>query len=304
MSSNNKLRNEIVKYEKKKIETEKEKKEKEIKENSMFTESNKKKEKILDEDTYLKYIDEIIKKDYFQDEKSKNNINIDKFLSNYTSEDIENLKSIFYNESKDNLEEKKFYHKNYETFYSKNNFYFYPDFIRKKRNENIPENKKPGINKENTKFPKGYIEEIEKKEENKKREFYLSQFQNKTKEFSKLMKSLDLENLNSDINLNEEDLLYLKRCKIKNKDKFYINKPTKKEEIANELLSKYKNSKLRSQNSDLIKYQKGNLTPSGIKLLKNLKSNSTIFLKNHNLNSTRLITPKRMSSRNIHKKHL
>ena len=61
MSSNNKLGGEIVKYEKKKIETEKEKKEKEIKENSMFTESNKKKEKILDEDTYLKYIDEIIK---------------------------------------------------------------------------------------------------------------------------------------------------------------------------------------------------------------------------------------------------
>ena len=303
MSSNNTLRKEIVKYGKKKLETEKEKKEKEIIENSMFTESYKK-EKILDEDTYLKYIDEIIKKDYFQEEKSKNSINIDKFLSNYTSEDIENLKSIFHNESKDNLEEKKFYHQNYETFYSKNNFYFYPDFIRKKRNENIPENKKPGINKENTKFPKGYIEEIEKKEEDKKREFYLSQFQNKTKEFSKLMKSLDLENLNSDINLNEEDLLYLKRSKIKNKDKFYINKPTKKEEIANELLSKYKNSKLRSQNSDMIKYQKGTLTPSGIKLLKNLKINSSIFLNNNKLNSTRLITPKRMSSRSILKKNL
>ena len=303
MSSNNTLRKEIVKYGKKKLETEKEKKEKEIIENSMFTESYKK-EKILDEDTYLKYIDEIIKKDYFQEEKSKNNINIDKFLSNYTSEDIENLKSIFHNESKDNLEEKKFYHQNYETFYSKNNFYFYPDFIRKKRNENIPENKKPGINKENTKFPKGYIEEIEKKEEDKKREFYLSQFQNKTKEFSKLMKSLDIENLNSDINLNEEDLLYLKRSKIKNKDKFYINKPTKKEEIANELLSKYKNSKLRSQNSDMIKYQKGTLTPSGIKLLKNLKINSSIFLNNNKLNSTRLITPKRMSSRSILKKNL
>ena len=132
MSSNNKLRNKIVKYEKKKLETEKEKKEKEVIANSMFTENNKK-EKILDEDTYLKYIDEIIKKDYFQEEKSKNNINIDKFLSNYTSEDIENLKSIFHNESKDNLEEKKFYHQNYETFYSKNNFYFYPDFIRKKK---------------------------------------------------------------------------------------------------------------------------------------------------------------------------
>ena len=303
MSSNNKLRNKIVKYEKKKLETEKEKKEKEVIANSMFTENNKK-EKILDEDTYLKYIDEIIKKDYFQEEKSKNNINIDKFLSNYTSEDIENLKSIFHNESKDNLEEKKFYHQNYETFYSKNNFYFYPDFIRKKRNENIPENKKPGINKENTKFPKGYIEEIEKKEEDKKRDFYLSQFQNKTKEFSKLMKSLDLENLNSDINLNEEDLLYLKRCKIKNKDKFYINKPTKKEEIANELLSKYKSSKLRSQNSDMRKYQKGTLTPSGIKLLKNLKINSSIFLNNNKLNSTRLITPKRMSSRSILKKNL
>ena len=303
MSSNNTLRKEIVKYGKKKLETEKEKKEKEIIENSMFSESYKK-EKILDEDTYLKYIDEIIKKDYFQEEKSKNNINIDKFLSNYTSEDIENLKSIFHNESKDNLEEKKFYHQNYETFYSKNNFYFYPDFIRKKRNENIPENKKPGINKENTKFPKGYIEEIEKKEEDKKREFYLSQFQNKTKEFSKLMKSLDIENLNSDINLNEEDLLYLKRSKIKNKDKFYINKPTKKEEIANELLSKYKNSKLRSQNSDMIKYQKGTLTPSGIKLLKNLKINSSIFLNNNKLNSTRLITPKRMSSRSILKKNL
>ena len=303
MSSNNKLRNKIVKYEKKKLETEKEKKEKEVIANSMFTENNKK-EKILDEDTYLKYIDEIIKKDYFQEEKSKNNINIDKFLSNYTSEDIENLKSIFHNESKDNLEEKKFYHQNYETFYSKNNFYFYPDFIRKKRNENIPENKKPGINKENTKFPKGYIEEIEKKEEDKKRDFYLSQFQNKTKEFSKLMKSLDIENLNSDINLNEEDLLYLKRSKIKNKDKFYINKPTKKEEIANELLSKYKNSKLRSQNSDMTKYQKGTLTPSGIKLLKNLKINSSIFLNNNKLNSTRLITPKRMSSRSILKKNL
>ena len=303
MSSNNKLRNKIVKYEKKKLETEKEKKEKEVIANSMFTENNKK-EKILDEDTYLKYIDEIIKKDYFQEEKSKNNINIDKFLSNYTSEDIENLKSIFHNESKDNLEEKKFYHQNYETFYSKNNFYFYPDFIRKKRNENIPENKKPGINKENTKFPKGYIEEIEKKEEDKKRDFYLSQFQNKTKEFSKLMKSLDLENLNSDINLNEEDLLYLKRCKIKNKDKFYINKPTKKEEIANELLSKYKSSKLRSQNSDMRKYQKGTLTPSGIKLLKNLKINSSIFLNNNKFNSSRLITPKRMSSRSILKKNI
>ena len=303
MSSNNKLRNKIVKYEKKKLETEKEKKEKEVIANSMFTENNKK-EKILDEDTYLKYIDEIIKKDYFQEEKSKNNINIDKFLSNYTSEDIENLKSIFHNESKDNLEEKKFYHQNYETFYSKNNFYFYPDFIRKKRNENIPENKKPGINKENTKFPKGYIEEIEKKEEDKKREFYLSQFQNKTKEFSKLMKSLDLENLNSDINLNEEDLLYLKRCKIKNKDKFYINKPTKKEEIANELLSKYKSSKLRSQNSDMRKYQKGTLTPSGIKLLKNLKINSSIFLNNNKFNSSRLITPKRISSRSILKKNI
>jgi len=303
MSSNNKLRNKIVKYEKKKLETEKEKKEKEVIANSMFTENNKK-EKILDEDTYLKYIDEIIKKDYFQEEKSKNNINIDKFLSNYTSEDIENLKSIFHNESKDNLEEKKFYHQNYETFYSKNNFYFYPDFIRKKRNENIPENKKPGINKENTKFPKGYIEEIEKKEEDKKRDFYLSQFQNKTKEFSKLMKSLDLENLNSDINLNEEDLLYLKRCKIKNKDKFYINKPTKKEEIANELLSKYKSSKLRSQNSDMRKYQKGTLTPSGIKLLKNLKINSSIFLNNNKFNSSRLITPKRISSRSILKKNI
>ena len=303
MSSNNKLRNEIIKYEKKKLETEKEKKEKEVIANSMFTENNKK-EKILDEDTYLKYIDEIIKKDYFQEEKSKNNINIDKFLSNYTSEDIENLKSIFHNESKDNLEEKKFYHQNYETFYSKNNFYFYPDFIRKKRNENIPENKKPGINKENTKFPKGYIEEIEKKEEDKKRDFYLSQFQNKTKEFSKLMKSLDLENLNSDINLNEEDLLYLKRCKIKNKDKFYINKPTKKEEIANELLSKYKSSKLRSQNSDMRKYQKGTLTPSGIKLLKNLKINSSIFLNNNKFNSSRLITPKRISSRSILKKNI
>ena len=303
MSSNNTLRKEIVKYGKKKLETEKEKEEKEIIENSMFTESYKK-EKILDEDTYLKYIDEIIKKDYFQEEKSKNHINIDKFLSNYTSEDIENLKSIFHNESKDNLEEKKFYHQNYETFYSKNNFYFYPDFIRKKRNENIPENKKPGINKENTKFPKGYIEEIEKKEEDKKRDFYLSQFQNKTKEFSKLMKSLDLENLNSDINLNEEDLLYLKRCKIKNKDKFYINKPTKKEEIANELLSKYKSSKLRSQNSDMRKYQKGTLTPSGIKLLKNLKINSSIFLNNNKFNSSRLITPKRMSSRSILKKNI
>ena len=303
MSRNNKLRNKIVKYEKKKLETEKEKKEKEVIANSMFTENNKK-EKILDEDTYLKYIDEIIKKDYFQEEKSKNNINIDKFLSNYTSEDIENLKSIFHNESKDNLEEKKFYHQNYETFYSKNNFYFYPDFIRKKRNENIPENKKPGINKENTKFPKGYIEEIEKKEEDKKRDFYLSQFQNKTKEFSKLMKSLDLENLNSDINLNEEDLLYLKRCKIKNKDKFYINKPTKKEEIANELLSKYKSSKLRSQNSDMRKYQKGTLTPSGIKLLKNLKINSSIFLNNNKFNSSRLITPKRISSRSILKKNI
>ena len=303
MSSNNKLRNKIVKYEKKKLETEKEKKEKEVIANSMFTENNKK-EKILDEDTYLKYIDEIIKKDYFQEEKSKNNINIDKFLSNYTSEDIENLKSIFHNESKDNLEEKKFYHQNYEAFYSKNNFYFYPDFIRKKRNENIPENKKPGINKENTKFPKGYIEEIEKKEEDKKRDFYLSQFQNKTKEFSKLMKSLDLENLNSDINLNEEDLLYLKRCKIKNKDKFYINKPTKKEEIANELLSKYKSSKLRSQNSDMRKYQKGTLTPSGIKLLKNLKINSSIFLNNNKFNSSRLITPKRISSRSILKKNI
>ncbi len=42
MSSNNKLRNKIVKYEKKKLETEKEKKEKEVIANSMFTENNKK----------------------------------------------------------------------------------------------------------------------------------------------------------------------------------------------------------------------------------------------------------------------
>ena len=297
MNNKNIKGNEIEKF-KKNYFGEKIEEENEIIQNSMFHE-NYNKEKILDEDTYLKYIDAIIKKDYFQNGKtSHNTLNIDKFLMNYTSEDIENLKSIFYNESIDNLEEKKFYHKCFENFYSKNNLYFNADFIRKKRKEKIPENKKPGINKENTKFPKGYIEEIEKKEEDKKREFFISQFQNKHKEISKLMKSLDLENLNSNININEEDILFIKSNKMKNKDKFYINKPTKKEEIANELLNKYKSSKSRSRSLNSSKYQKGTLTPSGIKLLKNIKTNSNLFL-NNKFNSSSIVTPKRMSSRSI-----
>ena len=115
------------------------------------------------------------------------------------------------------------------------------------------------------------------------------------------MKSLDLENLNSNININEEDILFIKSNKMKNKDKFYINKPTKKEEIANELLNKYKSSKSRSRSLNSSKYQKGALTPSGIKLLKNIKTNSNLFL-NNKFNSSSIITPKRMSSRSILKK--
>ena len=156
-------------------------------ENDEYFKKEESKEKVLEEDKYLEYLERIINRDYYPENKYNkeeipDTVNIGNYILNFTSDELESLKNVMHNNSKKTL--KKFfwmYKKEYlinkqsdntsmikfAKYVARNNLFFTPKpianrLIGKKRINN------PEIVRENTRLPEGFIESIQLKEEKKK----------------------------------------------------------------------------------------------------------------------------------------
>ena len=148
-------------------------------------------EKILTEDEYLNYIEKIITRDFYPNLlKNKsikflpNEINLNKFILNFTSDELQNLCKLFEKEGKEKFINNYYLYKKeikslndpnqnvFGKYIMNNNVFFLPKennniLLNKKikrNSNNNNNNNKPFLIKENTRFSEDYLEKIKNDE--------------------------------------------------------------------------------------------------------------------------------------------
>lgn len=262
------------------------------------------KEIMLNEDLYLQYLEKIINRDYYPFHKSKKasndipeNVNIDNYVVNFTSDELESLKKTIHDNKAKQLKKilwmyKKEYLPNKtqsnDKCLAKNNFFFYPnkfhqqlDFLSRKRLN------KAEIIKENTRLPDGFIESIQMKEEKKLKDHIIQSIE-KSEDF--VMQKI-INDIEKEPKIKEGKIVNLKHYGddsvmelICNSSKtFTVLETPKKEIIANDLICKYTNKKNKKTKDNPESTSRvgvsvnSELTPGGLRLLNSMKRNNLIF---------------------------
>ena len=231
-------------------------------ENDEYFKKEEKKEKELEEDKYLEYLERIINRDYYPENKYNkeeipDKVNIENYILNFTSDELESLKNVMHNNSKKTL--KKFfwmYKKEFllnkqsdnnsmikfAKYVARNNLFFPPKpitnrLIGKKRINN------PEIVRENTRLPEGFIESIQLKEEKQIKKEIIKSIENSDDyAYHKLLNEDTIkENDNRDIPVfTWGEIASTPKVINESKNTFTVQATPQRETLANELINKYK----------------------------------------------------------------
>ena len=269
-------------------------------ENDEYFKKEEKKEKVLEEDKYLEYLERIINRDYYPENKYNkeeipDKVNIENYILNFTSDELESLKNVMHNNSKKTL--KKFfwmYKKEYlinkqsdntsmikfAKYVARNNLFFTPKpianrLIGKKRINN------PEIVRENTRLPEGFIESIQLKEEKKIKKEIIKSIENSDDyAYHQLINKDIKENDNIDIPVfTWGEISSTPKVINESKNAFTVQATPQRETIANELINKYKKKekpKIASVSRIGVRIN-SELTPGGLRLLNSIKRNNIFF---------------------------
>ena len=269
-------------------------------ENDEYFKKEESKEKVLEEDKYLEYLERIINRDYYPENKYNkeeipDTVNIENYILNFTSDELESLKNVMHNNSKKTL--KKFfwmYKKEYlinkqsdntsmikfAKYVARNNLFFTPKpianrLIGKKRINN------PEIVRENTRLPEGFIESIQLKEEKKIKKEIIKSIENSDDyAYHQLINKDIKENDNIDIPVfTWGEIASTPKVINESKNAFTVQATPQRETIANELINKYKKKekpKIASVSRIGVRIN-SELTPGGLRLLNSIKRNNIFF---------------------------
>jgi len=271
-------------------------------------------EKILTEDEYLNYIEKIITRDFYPNLiKNKsikflpNEINLNKFILNFTSDELQNLCKLFEKEGKEKFINNYYLYKKeikslndpnqnvFGKYIMNNNVFFLPkennniSLNQKTKRNNNNNNNKPFLIKENTRFSEDFLEKI-KNDEIKIYDKILNKNNNNNNiDINKLLSSL--ENNNKNINISEEDAKIpvftwgkiVEPPKTITNGTFEIQNVPEREILLNDLVRNLRKKKEINFNNNNKKKKK--LSKNALKLLNSMHKNNLILQEKNNINN-------------------
>ena len=276
-------------------------------------------EKILTEDEYLNYIEKIITRDFYPNLlKNKsikflpNEINLNKFILNFTSDELQNLCKLFEKEGKEKFINNYYLYKKeikslndpnqnvFGKYIMNNNVFFLPkennDILlnkKIKRNSNNNNNNKPFLIKENTRFSEDYLEKI-KNDEIQIYEKIFNKNNNNNIDINKLLLSLENKNDNKSIKITEDDAKIpvftwgkiVEPPKTITNGTFEIQNVPEREMLLNDLVRNLRKKKQNNNNNDNnVGKKKKKLSKNGLKLLNSMRKNNLILQEKNNINN-------------------
>ena len=276
-------------------------------------------EKILTEDEYLNYIEKIITRDFYPNLlKNKsikflpNEINLNKFILNFTSDELQNLCKLFEKEGKEKFINNYYLYKKeikslndpnqnvFGKYIMNNNVFFLPKennniLLNKKikrNSNNNNNNNKPFLIKENTRFSEDYLEKI-KNDEIQIYEKIYNKNNNNNIDINKLLLSLENKNDNKSVKITEDDAKIpvftwgkiVEPPKTITNGTFEIQNVPEREILLNDLVRNLRKKKQNSNNNDNINKKKKKLSKNGLKLLNSMCKNNLILQEKNNINN-------------------
>ena len=276
-------------------------------------------EKILTEDEYLNYIEKIITRDFYPNLlKNKsikflpNEINLNKFILNFTSDELQNLCKLFEKEGKEKFINNYYLYKKeikslndpnqnvFGKYIMNNNVFFLPKennniLLNKKikrNSNNNNNNNKPFLIKENTRFSEDYLEKI-KNDEIQIYEKIFNKNNNNNIDINKLLLSLENKNDNKSIKITEDDAKIpvftwgkiVEPPKTITNGTFEIQNVPEREILLNDLVRNLRKKKQNNNNNDNINKKKKKLSKNGLKLLNSMRKNNLILQEKNNINN-------------------
>ena len=278
-------------------------------------------EKILTEDEYLNYIEKIITRDFYPNLlKNKsikflpNEINLNKFILNFTSDELQNLCKLFEKEGKEKFINNYYLYKKeikslndpnqnvFGKYIMNNNVFFLPKEnnnillnkkIKRNSNNNNNNNNKPFLIKENTRFSEDYLEKI-KNDEIQIYEKIFNKNNNNNIDINKLLLSLENKNDNKSIKITEDDAKIpvftwgkiVEPPKTITNGTFEIQNVPEREMLLNDLVRNLRKKKQNNNNNDNnVGKKKKKLSKNGLKLLNSMRKNNLILQEKNNINN-------------------
>ena len=277
-------------------------------------------EKILTEDEYLNYIEKIITRDFYPNLlKNKsikflpNEINLNKFILNFTSDELQNLCKLFEKEGKEKFINNYYLYKKeikslndpnqnvFGKYIMNNNVFFLPkennDILLNKKikrnSNNNNNNNKPFLIKENTRFSEDYLEKI-KNDEIQIYEKIFNKNNNNNIDINKLLLSLENKNDNKSIKITEDDAKIpvftwgkiVEPPKTITNGTFEIQNVPEREILLNDLVRNLRKKKQNNNNNDNnVGKKKKKLSKNGLKLLNSMRKNNLILQEKNNINN-------------------
>ena len=271
-------------------------------------------EKILTEDEYLNYIEKIITRDFYPNLiKNKsikflpNEINLNKFILNFTSDELQNLCKLFEKEGKEKFINNYYLYKKeikslndpnqnvFGKYIMNNNVFFLPkennniSLNQKTKRNNNNNNNKPFLIKENTRFSEDFLEKIKNDEIQIYDKILNKNNNNNNIDINKLLSSL--ENNNKNINISEEDAKIpvftwgkiVEPPKTITNGTFEIQNVPEREILLNDLVRNLRKKKEINFNNNNKKKKK--LSKNALKLLNSMHKNNLILQEKNNINN-------------------
>jgi len=271
-------------------------------------------EKILTEDEYLNYIEKIITRDFYPNLiKNKsikflpNEINLNKFILNFTSDELQNLCKLFEKEGKEKFINNYYLYKKeikslndpnqnvFGKYIMNNNVFFLPkennniSLNQKTKRNNNNNNNKPFLIKENTRFSEDFLEKIKNDEIQIYDKILNKNNNNNNLDINKLLSSL--ENNNKNINISEEDAKIpvftwgkiVEPPKTITNGTFEIQNVPEREILLNDLVRNLRKKKEINFNDNNKKKKK--LSKNALKLLNSMHKNNLILQEKNNINN-------------------
>ena len=271
-------------------------------------------EKILTEDEYLNYIEKIITRDFYPNLiKNKsikflpNEINLNKFILNFTSDELQNLCKLFEKEGKEKFINNYYLYKKeikslndpnqnvFGKYIMNNNVFFLPkennniSLNQKTKRNNNNNNIKPFLIKENTRFSEDFLEKIKNDEIQIYDKILNKNNNNNNLDINKLLSSL--ENNNKNINISEEDAKIpvftwgkiVEPPKTISNGTFEIQNVPEREILLNDLVRNLRKKKEINFNNNNKKKKK--LSKNALKLLNSMHKNNLILQEKNNINN-------------------
>ena len=277
-------------------------------------------EKILTEDEYLNYIEKIITRDFYPNLlKNKsikflpNEINLNKFILNFTSDELQNLCKLFEKEGKEKFINNYYLYKKeikslndpnqnvFGKYIMNNNVFFLPKennniLLNKKikrNSNNNNNNNKPFLIKENTRFSEDYLEKI-KNDEIQIYEKIFNKNNNNNIDINKLLLSLENKNDNKSVKITEDDAKIpvftwgkiVEPPKTITNGTFEIQNVPEREILLNDLVRNLRKKKQNNNDNDNnVGKKKKKLSKNGLKLLNSMRKNNLILQEKNNINN-------------------